>query len=246
MIVKIRDGFTLIKECEEGILIRCDKHKCDFATTYNRHKHSKYGGCTQCRHGGILESRAKKGYEFLEEARRLWCDKYSYFDVPTYCTSKTQIGIVCRKHGEFYQTVNSHLSGRGCRACGYESKKGKGIGGYSYQLFEEYPERAKEQGLFYLCEMFNDEYHFLKYGITKTTLGKRFSVHRTFFYEPIIVVRDNLFNLFELEQQFRGIFPQHNCKSHIDGYTETIPISFKREVIKHMRDKSIALTTLEQ
>ena len=33
--------------------------------------------------------------------------------------AKTKVEIICKKHGPFLQTPDSHLSGRGCRKCGF-------------------------------------------------------------------------------------------------------------------------------
>lgn len=46
-------------------------------------------------------------------------DKYCYAKVD-YISARTKVLITCKKHGEFLQTPESHLSGRGCAKCGHE------------------------------------------------------------------------------------------------------------------------------
>jgi hypothetical protein len=38
-----------------------------------------------------------------------------------YVTSKSQIVVICKDHGPFLITPNKHLSGGGCKLCGYLS-----------------------------------------------------------------------------------------------------------------------------
>lgn len=57
--------------------------------------------------------------QFIERARALYGDEYDYSKV-VYKKSNEKVCIVCRKHGEFWQVPNSHLSGHGCPACGRE------------------------------------------------------------------------------------------------------------------------------
>jgi len=46
---------------------------------------------------------------------------YDYSLVKTYIDNKKKIPIICNQHGVFYQSLNSHLKGRGCPICGKQS-----------------------------------------------------------------------------------------------------------------------------
>lgn len=61
---------------------------------------------------------AKKTKEqFIEEARRVWGDKFDYSKVE-YKTRLEKIRIICPEHGEFWQTPSQHLKGAlGCKKC---------------------------------------------------------------------------------------------------------------------------------
>lgn len=54
--------------------------------------------------------------EFVTKARLVHGDKYDYSKV-IYSNNKTKVIITCDKHGDFLQTPNKHLLGRGCPQC---------------------------------------------------------------------------------------------------------------------------------
>lgn len=66
-------------------------------------------------------SKKKTTEEFIKEAKILYGDKYDYSKVE-YFGNKQKVCIICPKHGEFWQTPNSHLRGRGCPKCGGTAK----------------------------------------------------------------------------------------------------------------------------
>ena len=53
---------------------------------------------------------------FIEKAQQVHGDKYDYSKVD-YVNNRTKVCIICPEHGEFWQIPNSHLNGRGCKAC---------------------------------------------------------------------------------------------------------------------------------
>lgn len=55
--------------------------------------------------------------EFIEKAKRVHGDKYSY-EKTQYINSRTKVCIICPEHGEFWQLANAHLQGQGCSVCG--------------------------------------------------------------------------------------------------------------------------------
>ena len=55
--------------------------------------------------------------EFISEAVSVHANKYDYSKVE-YVNAKTKVCIICPEHGEFWQTPNAHLMGRGCCKCG--------------------------------------------------------------------------------------------------------------------------------
>ena len=66
--------------------------------------------CPLCRKDKVVEN-------FIANASKLHKGKYDYSKVD-YETSSKKVCIICPEHGEFWQTPNSHLNGRGCPKCG--------------------------------------------------------------------------------------------------------------------------------
>lgn len=60
--------------------------------------------------------------EWISKAKEIHGNKYEY-DKVDYIDNRTPITITCPIHGDFNQTPNSHLNGRGCPKCGREKAK---------------------------------------------------------------------------------------------------------------------------
>lgn len=54
--------------------------------------------------------------EFVRRARTIHSDKYDYSKV-VYVNNKTKVCIICKEHGEFWQTPAKHLQDHGCSKC---------------------------------------------------------------------------------------------------------------------------------
>lgn len=62
--------------------------------------------------------------QFIEKAQLKHGNKYNYSKV-VYKSAVDKVIITCPKHGDFIQTPASHLYGRGCKKCGYDTVKTK-------------------------------------------------------------------------------------------------------------------------
>ena len=54
---------------------------------------------------------------FIEKAKKVHGNKYVYSKIE-YINAHTKVCIICPSHGEFWQTPNDHLNGKGCIRCG--------------------------------------------------------------------------------------------------------------------------------
>lgn len=92
------------------ICIICSEHG-EFHQTPDSHLSGC--GCPEC-------SRAKAATynmeSFLRNARKVHKDKYDYSKV-AFNRATDKVTIICPEHGEFEQTVHSHLAGCGCSKC---------------------------------------------------------------------------------------------------------------------------------
>lgn len=78
--------------------------------------HCRGFGCTEC----AIASRLMNLDEFVERAKIVHGDRYTYLAV--FPKGRLQARMLCSKHGEFTQSCNNHLAGRGCPQCGNTSK----------------------------------------------------------------------------------------------------------------------------
>lgn len=78
-------------------------------------------GCPQCMKNKTGRNIYKTTENFIEESHKIHGDKYDYSKVK-YRGDKTKVCIICPEHGEFWQTPNNHLKGKGCPDC-YGNRK---------------------------------------------------------------------------------------------------------------------------
>lgn len=79
---------------------------------------AKKTNCPKCFRDNEKLSQA----EFIGRARHVHGDVYDY-DKVVYVHGQIPVTITCRKHGDFTQRANSHLSGNGCKECFLEGNK---------------------------------------------------------------------------------------------------------------------------
>ena len=60
--------------------------------------------------------------EFIKDSNKIHSNKYDY-SKSIYTNNKCKLIIICPIHGEFLQTPNDHLSGKGCKKCQYDKLK---------------------------------------------------------------------------------------------------------------------------
>lgn len=93
------------------VCIICQKHGKFYQKPY---AHIRGEGCPHCEE----ERRIKLEKEiFLKKAKDVHMDKYDYSKV-VYKNMDYKVCITCSKHGDFWQTPYTHISGHGCPSCG--------------------------------------------------------------------------------------------------------------------------------
>lgn len=96
------------KSRKDSITIICPKHG-EFTQTVNDHLSGC--GCRWC-----YEEKFINYDSFLERAINIHDNKYDYSEVD-FISANKPVKIICKTHGEFYQTPQSHLRGSGCPKC---------------------------------------------------------------------------------------------------------------------------------
>lgn len=79
-------------------------------------------GCPKCYDARRSKLQRKPLDVFVDEARKLHNDLYEYHKVD-YINTNTKVCIVCKIHGDFWQTPSNHLKGKGCPYCSGNAKK---------------------------------------------------------------------------------------------------------------------------
>ena len=100
--------------------------------------------------------------DFLNNANAVHGDKYSYRKCK-YITTKTKMIIICPVHGDFLQSANHHLTGRGCPACGVELNL----------LANRNPD---DEAILYFLKLEYKSHHFWKIGITTHSIDIRYKL----------------------------------------------------------------------
>jgi hypothetical protein len=103
------------------VIIICKEHG-EFLQLPKTHK--KGNGCKKCGLLRTINSKKSNTNDFIDKARQIHGDKYDYSKVE-YKYANEQIIIICKEHGEFLQTPNGHLVGRGCRLCAIKINSNK-------------------------------------------------------------------------------------------------------------------------
>jgi glutaredoxin len=73
-------------------------------------------GCPHCGFEKRKKNRKKSQEQLIKDFKEVHGDWYDYSKVE-YINNRTKVLIICPIHGEFWQTPNKHLSGRGCPKC---------------------------------------------------------------------------------------------------------------------------------
>jgi len=99
----------------EKVKIICPKHGPFFQTP---HDHLAKKGCLKCGLERLSKLKTKSTEQFIEEAKLVHKDKYDYSKV-NYVSARENVVIICKEegHGEFLQTPDNHLNGKGCPIC---------------------------------------------------------------------------------------------------------------------------------
>jgi len=108
------------------VKITCPKHGI-FSQRPGSHLHG--AGCPKCNN----DAQRSTTEDFIEKAKEIHGNKYGY-DKVEYTNNKSNVKIICYKHGDFLQRANDHLKGYGCSICS----------GNLLSTTEDFIEKAKE------------------------------------------------------------------------------------------------------
>lgn len=155
--------------CKSKLVIICKKHG-EFEQEPNSHLSGC--GCSKCYYEVISENNKSNTAEFIEKAKLKHNDRYNYTKVE-YIKNSIPIIIICKEHGEFNQTPQGHLSGRGCGVCRYITVSNKKMSNT-----EEFIEKCKEK--------FGEKYDYsnVQYVNSSTYVSINCNKHDEFLQTP--------------------------------------------------------------
>lgn len=112
------------KKTHEKVIIICKKHG-EFEQTPASHKMGF--GCIKCGINKASNSRLKSSDEIIQEFKKIHKNRYDY-SLVNYKGAHKKVIIICKKHGNFSQTPQSHKKGSDCPKCvGKEKLNTKGF-----------------------------------------------------------------------------------------------------------------------
>lgn len=92
-----------------NVCIICPEHG-EFWQTPDNHLHGHE--CPKCAHRSYKYTTE----EWIKKAKEVHGDKYDYSKV-NYTDNRTKVCIICKKHGEYWQSPHDHLRGNSCPKC---------------------------------------------------------------------------------------------------------------------------------
>jgi hypothetical protein len=143
---------TVYKGNKNKVTIICASHG-DFKQLPNAHL--KGHGCEECSFNLISLAKRASIEDFIMQAHKIQGLKYDYSQAQ-YVNAKNDIQIVCKDHGMFLQSPDSHLRGSGCPGCA------------EYGFNTDLPAI-----LYYLKIKHNNKFYY-KIGITNNDVKSRF------------------------------------------------------------------------
>lgn len=209
------------------ILVICPVHG-EKIVTARSHLMSEYG-CSKCASKIGASRRANDFNSFLEKALALHGDKYSY--TPCILTNnKTKVDIFCPEHGAFTQTVNRHLSGSGCRECGYLTAGG--TGSINFTNLARDVKFASKPAKMYTVELSKDNELFYKVGITtQGSVKDRCRNFSPYSCSIIQVIDGALGDMYELEQLIPSSVDRYEPQTYFAGHTECFKSSINLQAL---------------
>lgn len=187
--------------------------------------HSAGHGCRKCCTHLTIK-------DFAERAFEIHGDRYDY-SLVNYLGSHTKVEIICKDHGSFMQTPNSHFAGAGCPMCASALR--------AYDFLTRYTDNPKEgnkEGSIYLLRVVSEKEEFLKVGIT-TNIKKRMNSYRrekNYTFEIINVWETT--RLISAQVESEVLTWKKSNKYHywprenFDGRSECIRIDYQEQTIK--------------
>lgn len=209
--------------------INCPSHG-EFYMKPNSHT-SGGQGCPQC------ANKHKTNQHWINDFVAVHGNTYDYTNTVVK-NSHEKATIRCRMHGEFQQTPSMHKSGQGCPVCGYTNHKGR----YSSYYFDNHPNQRTIPATLYILECSNKFEHFIKVGITTTSVASRVRNNGSLKYDIRILneYAFDLYDAFSLEQTILDMYREfaYTPIEYFQGKTECLHPSCYSQITKTIQENN--------
>lgn len=157
--------------------------------------HKNGSGCYHCGLNKIRKLKYKTTLDFINKSKIIHNDKYDYSNVH-YVDATTKVKILCKKHGHFEQTPESHYRGCGCLKCGHERCNTTRINNgnvstkcWSHTDWEIKSKKSKKFDSYkcYIIKCYDENECFYKIGKTFRKMIERFSNKKEMPYSIEII-----------------------------------------------------------
>ena len=161
------------------VLIYCDKHGY-FKQTPQSHLAGK--GCKKCATESNVECQRLPQEEIIRRFREVHGDRYGY-DKVDYQGYDVPVVIHCDKHGDFLQSPNNHLHGKGCPMCKNsmgEERVFVFLKKHDIEFIPQY--RVPNEYLFCINKTLHLDFYLPQFNIVIEFNGKQHYEEDTFFH----------------------------------------------------------------
>ena len=221
------------KNANTHVTILCPDHG-EFSTTPWTHLSRKHG-CPKCGINSMARGQKEITHQKFNNFIQINPHDYDY-SLAKFDVIHDKIRIICKHHGEFVVTVDSHMRrGTGCKKCADQNK----TGGYNNDWFNFDPSRKELPGLLYVLEMYSNTERFIKVGMTKNTVKQRYAGSK-YQYNILKIFYLSLYDCYQLEtslkQNFKSDLYLNSQKILI---TESFKFNSKDKILKYLTLNSI-------
>jgi hypothetical protein len=222
-IYEIGSGY---KTCGTPVDIKCIRHGITYKQTPETLVNKKQHGCKSCYDYKI---RVKSYLNFFFESKKIHNDTYIYslINIPsgTYKDHHTKMPIICKIHGKFEQTPNSHTQGSGCHVCAGNQrsntndfiKKAREIHGDTY-IYDKVEYINCSKKIILICKIHGEfeqtpNNHLNGNGCDSCARGM-FIVHLEQFISKASEIHNNRYDYSKTMFERMGILCTIICKEH--------------------------------
>lgn len=170
-------------------------------------------------------SAVDKNEYFILKAQKRHNNKYDY-SKSNFTNIKNKVIIICKHHGEFEQSADSHLQGSGCVKCGNY------FGFTRTQFINLCRNNPNRTPLVYIVKCYNENESFIKIGLTSLSVFDRFNYNIPYEYKILNTLKGTPTYIFNKEKELHKKYKEFKYKPLItfSGSSECFNIKILSDI----------------